>query len=94
MGSDSTVTLSHPSSDISFEEDCCTEADVVSESDTEGLQAAMTRRRKRMASPARNCRCKQRGALDIGKEIDRWNSLKQSLRLKSDEEMARALLDV
>ncbi|XP_043533884.1 uncharacterized protein LOC122541314 [Chiloscyllium plagiosum] len=93
-GSDSTVTLSHPSSDISFEEGCCTEADLVSESDTEGLQAAMTRRRKRMASPARNCRCEQRGALDIGKEIDRWNSLKQSLRLKSDEEMARALLDV
>ncbi|XP_060706677.1 uncharacterized protein LOC132832612 [Hemiscyllium ocellatum] len=90
-GSDSTVTLSHPSSDISFEEDCCTEADLVSESDTE---AAVTRRRKRMASPARNCRCEQRGALDIGKEIDRWNSLKQSLRLKSDEEMARALLDV
>eukprot|EP00061_Rhincodon_typus_P011796 g37074.t1 len=80
--------------DISFEEECHIEAAMVSESDTEGLQTAVTRQRTQMASPARNCWGQRPGTLDIGKQIERWNSLKQHLQLKSDEEMARALLDM
>uniref|UniRef100_UPI00398E42BA uncharacterized protein isoform X2 n=1 Tax=Pristiophorus japonicus TaxID=55135 RepID=UPI00398E42BA len=95
-GSESTVTLSHPSSDISFEEDCLVGAAVVSESETEGPE---TNRRKRPALPdsegkGREPRWDQPGMLDIGEEIDRWNFLKDYLKLKSDEEMARALLDL
>ncbi|XP_067830199.1 uncharacterized protein si:ch211-40k21.5 [Heptranchias perlo] len=98
VGSESTVTLSHPSSDISFEDDCFLDTAVGSESETEGL-GAVTNRKKPPALPdheakSRNAKWDQLGTLDIGEEFDRWNFMKDYLKLKSDEEMARVLLDL
>ncbi|XP_072331318.1 uncharacterized protein [Scyliorhinus torazame] len=96
-GSESTVTLSHPSSDLSFEEDCQLDTAEESESETEGLEeeaAAATRRRKWPPHADRHCGCELPGTLDIGGQIERWNLVKECLKLKSDEELARALLDL
>ncbi|XP_078073740.1 uncharacterized protein LOC144496961 [Mustelus asterias] len=96
-GSESTITLSHPSSDLSLEEDC--QLDMASESETEDLEteeavAAVTRRSKELAGPERHCECERLGTLDIGAQIERWNLVKERLKLKTDEEVARALLDL
>ncbi|GCB76224.1 hypothetical protein scyTo_0016534 [Scyliorhinus torazame] len=96
-GSESTVTLSHPSSDLSFEEDCQLDTAEESESETEGLEeeaAAANRRRKWPPHADRHCGCELPGTLDIGGQIERWNLVKECLKLKSDEELARALLDL
>ncbi|XP_038671914.1 uncharacterized protein LOC119975984 [Scyliorhinus canicula] len=96
-GSESTVTLSHPSSDLSFEEDCQLDTAEESESETEGLEeeaAAATRRRKWPPRADRHCGCELPGTLDIGGQIERWNLVKECLKLKSDEEVAKALLDL
>ncbi|XP_078422912.1 uncharacterized protein LOC144695800 isoform X2 [Cetorhinus maximus] len=93
-GSESTVTLSHPSSDLSLEEDCQLGMAALSESETDGPETEAARRRKQPARLGRNCGCERPGTLDIGEQIERWNLVKERLKLKSDEEMARALLDL
>ncbi|XP_041069014.1 uncharacterized protein LOC121291627 [Carcharodon carcharias] len=93
-GSESTVTLSHPSSDLSLEEDCQLGMAALSESETDGPETEAARRRKQPVRPGRNCGCERPGTLDIGEQIERWNLVKERLKLKSDEEMARALLDL
>ncbi|XP_062904342.1 uncharacterized protein LOC134346714 [Mobula hypostoma] len=96
--SGTTVTLSHPSSDVSLEEECLVNTTVASESETEGTEM-VTNRRKRPAFPdedskGSNVRWDRPGLLDIGAEIDRWNFVKGYLKLKTDEEMAGVLLDL
>ncbi|XP_051899538.1 uncharacterized protein LOC127585870 isoform X2 [Pristis pectinata] len=96
--SGTTVTLSHPSSDISLEEECLANTTVASESETEGMET-VTNRRKRPALPDEdskdsNVRWGRPGLIDVGAEIDRWNFVKACLKLKTDEEMAGALLDL
>ncbi|XP_069775773.1 uncharacterized protein [Narcine bancroftii] len=89
--SGTTVTLSHPSSDVSLE------AAMLRESEAEGAE---TRGLKRHALPGDDpkgggsVQCDWPGLLDIGVEINRWNSVKGCLRLRTDEEMAGALLDL
>ncbi|XP_078272137.1 complement C4-like [Rhinoraja longicauda] len=94
--SGTTVTLSHPSSDVSLEEEWLFGAAAVSGSETEGAGIG----RKRAAIPDSDSeddgggRWDVPGMLDIGAEIDRWRLVKGYLKVRSDEEVAKTLLDL